>query len=93
MLLKERFDSDRTEVPICESCGLVAIHDARKNSYFCPQCGDGAEISNIAMSYAFKLMLDELKSMTIYPKLKLRSQIAGKEKPLEAKPEQKKGEE
>jgi DNA-directed RNA polymerase subunit B len=80
LLLKERFDSDRTEVPICENCGLVAIHDARKNSFFCPQCGENVEISNIAMSYAFKLMLDELKSMIIYPKLKLRSQISTKEK-------------
>jgi DNA-directed RNA polymerase subunit B' len=93
LLLKERFDSDRTEVPICESCGLVAIHDARKNSFFCPQCGEGVEISNIAMSYAFKLMLDELKSMTIYPKLKLRSQISGKEKQGEKAVEAKKEEE
>jgi DNA-directed RNA polymerase beta subunit len=78
MLLKERFDSDRTEVPICENCGLVAIHDARKNSFFCPQCGEGAEISNVAMSYAFKLMLDEFKSLMIYPKLKLKSQISNR---------------
>ncbi|MFH0870360.1 MAG: DNA-directed RNA polymerase subunit B [archaeon] len=73
LLLKERFDSDKTEVPICESCGLVAIHDARKNSFFCPICGENVEISNIEMSYAFKLMLDELKSMIVYPKLKLKS--------------------
>ncbi|MBN2142250.1 DNA-directed RNA polymerase subunit B [Candidatus Woesearchaeota archaeon] len=78
LLLKERFDSDKTEVPICEGCGLVAIHDARKNSYFCPTCGDNVEISNIEMSYAFKLLLDEFKSLTLYPKLKLKSQIAGK---------------
>jgi DNA-directed RNA polymerase subunit B' len=88
LLLKERFDSDKTEIPICENCGLVAIHDARKNSFFCPQCGESAEISNVSMSYAFKLMLDEFKSMTIYPKLKLRSQISNKktEEAKEGKP-------
>jgi len=73
LLLKERFDSDRTEVPICEGCGLIGIYDARKNSYFCPVCGENVEISNIEMSYAFKLILDEFKSLTIYPKLRLKS--------------------
>lgn len=73
LLLKERFDSDKTEVPICETCGLVAIYDARKNSYYCPIDGENVEISNIELSYAFKLILDEFKSMTIYPKLKLKS--------------------
>jgi len=73
LLLKERFDSDKTEVPICEQCGLVAIYDARKNSYYCPIDGENVEISNIELSYAFKLILDEFKSMTIYPKLKLKS--------------------
>ncbi|MBN2052634.1 DNA-directed RNA polymerase subunit B [Candidatus Woesearchaeota archaeon] len=73
LLLKERFDSDKTEVPICENCGLIAIYDTRKNSYFCPMCGENTEISNIEMSYAFKLILDEFKSLTIYPKLKLKS--------------------
>jgi DNA-directed RNA polymerase subunit B' len=78
LLLKERFDSDKTEVPVCEHCGLIAIHDARKNAYFCPIDGENVEISNIEMSYAFKLMLDEFKSMIVYPKLKLKSQISGK---------------
>ncbi|MFH1506594.1 MAG: DNA-directed RNA polymerase subunit B [archaeon] len=72
LLLKERFDSDRTIVPICESCGLVGVYDERKNSYHCPICGDSVEITNVELSYAFKLMLDELKSLIIYPKLKLK---------------------
>jgi DNA-directed RNA polymerase subunit B' len=73
LLLKERFDSDKTIVPICENCGLIAVHDARKNAHFCPICGENVEISNIEMSYAFKLMLDEFKSLTVYPKLRLKS--------------------
>ena len=72
LLLKERFDSDRTTVPICEKCGLVAVYDERKNAYHCPICGDNTDITNIELSYAFKLMLDELKSLIIYPKLKLK---------------------
>lgn len=73
LLLKERFDSDRTTVPVCENCGLIAVRDEFKNRSYCPICGDNVEISNIEMSYAFKLILDEFKSLGIYPKLKLKS--------------------
>jgi DNA-directed RNA polymerase subunit B len=72
LLLKERFDSDKTQIPVCENCGLVAVYDSRRQIASCPVCGDGVEISMIEMSYAFKLLLDELKSLTVYPRLKLR---------------------
>ncbi len=72
LLLKERFDSDKTVIPICENCGLVAVYDSRKNISMCPVCGEGVEINHVEMSYAFKLLLDELKSLTVYPKLKLK---------------------
>ena len=72
LLLKERFDSDKTIVPVCEECGLIAIHDEFKNKSYCPICGDNVEITNIEMSYAFKLMLDEFKSLGIYTKLQLK---------------------
>jgi DNA-directed RNA polymerase beta subunit len=73
MLLKERFDSDKTIVPICDQCGLVAIHDSMKNRSYCTLCGDGVDVSLIEISYAFKLLLDELKSLGIYPKLLMES--------------------
>ena len=73
LLLKERFDSDKTILPISEKSGLIAIDDARKNTQICPIYGENVEINYIEMSYAFKLLLDELKSMCIYPKLILKS--------------------
>ncbi len=73
MLLKERFDSDKTVVPICESCGIIAIFDQFKDKRYCPICGDNVEISDIEISYAFKLILDEFKSLGIYPKLVLKN--------------------
>jgi len=72
LLLKERFDSDRVVIPICEECGLVAVYDERKDKHFCSVCGENSEVSMIEISYAFKLFLDELKSLTVYPKLKLQ---------------------
>ena len=73
LLLKERFDSDKTVVPVCEGCGIIAIKDDHKNRTYCPVCGDGVEVNFIEVSYAFKLMLDEFKSLGLYPKLELTS--------------------
>jgi DNA-directed RNA polymerase subunit B len=73
LVLKERFDSDKTIVPVCTECGLVAVWDRVKNKKYCPACGE-TKIVDIEMSYAFKLMLDELKSMLIYPKIILKEE-------------------
>jgi len=72
LLLKERFDSDKTVVPVCEQCGLIAINDSFKGKRYCPICGDNVEVSDIEISYAFKLILDEFKSLGLYPKLKMK---------------------
>ncbi len=73
LLLKERFDSDKTTVYVCESCGMFAIYDSYKNRKFCARCGANVEISVIELSYAFKLLMDELKSLGINPRLVLKS--------------------
>lgn len=69
LLLKERFDSDRTIVPVCEQCGMIAVHDSYRNRSYCMACGDTVKISFIEISYAFKLIMDEMKSLCIHPKL------------------------
>ena len=71
LLLKERFDSDKTIVPVCESCGLIAIRDEYKGKSYCTVCGENVEISDVEISYAFKLILDEFKSLGIYQRLHL----------------------
>jgi len=73
MLLKERFDSDKTVIPVCESCGIIAIYDEYKDKKYCPICGENVEINFIEISYAFKLILDEFKSLGVYPKLVLKN--------------------
>jgi len=70
LTLKERFDSDKVTVPVCRGCGMIAVWDKSKDKYFCPLCKD-SDVSEIDMSYAFKLLLDELKTMLIYPKLRV----------------------
>jgi len=74
LLLKERFDSDKVVVPVCERSGLIGFYDARRdNRAVSPVHGEDTEMSDIEVSYAFKLLLDELKSLCIYPKLELKS--------------------
>jgi len=69
LTLKERFDSDKVVLPVCKKCGMIVVYDRIKNRYFCPIDGDEGETVNVEMSHAFKLMLDELKSLLIYPKI------------------------
>ncbi len=71
LLLKERFDSDKTIIHICEGCGLLAVVDEYRNKKECLRCGSNIDIAAIEVSYAFKLLLDELKSLCIYPRLNL----------------------
>jgi len=72
LLLKERFDSDKTRLYVCENCGTFAVYDSFRNREYCTRCGSKTKISAIELSYAFKLLIDELKSMCIYPKLILK---------------------
>jgi len=68
LTLKERFDSDKTSMPVCNKCGLIAIFDVTKNRGYCPICKDSG-IVWVETSYAFKLTIDEFKSMGVYPKI------------------------
>ena len=72
LTLKERLldESDKYEAIVCENCGMLAVFDKNKNKKYCPICGD-VETYPVEISYAFKLLLDELKSLCIFPKLQL----------------------
>ena len=72
LLLKERYDSDRTVVQICTECGNMGYEDAIRNRYICGLCG-GAELEPIEVSYAFKLLIDELMGLGIQTKFKLKN--------------------
>ena len=79
LVLKERFDSDKTVVYICKDCGLVAIYDRIKNRKYCPACGS-SKVADVEMAYAFKLLMDELKCMLIYPRMIVKEDYSALEK-------------
>ncbi|MEM3663267.1 MAG: DNA-directed RNA polymerase subunit B [Candidatus Jordarchaeales archaeon] len=76
LLLKEKLvdESDRTEIYICEECGALAVQ-AQNRKLYCPICGEKARISKTVVSYAFKLLVQELMSMCIFPRIKLEGII------------------
>jgi DNA-directed RNA polymerase subunit B len=73
LLLKERFDSDKITLPVCNKCGLVAVEDEYKSRKYCLMCGEDVGVSYIEMSYAFKLLLDEVRTLGVYPQLNLKT--------------------
>jgi DNA-directed RNA polymerase subunit B len=74
MLLRDRLleESDKYTLYICENCGYIAYYDMKQRKYVCRICEDKAKISPVIISYAFKLLLQELMSLCIAPKLKLK---------------------
>ena len=71
--MKERLldESDGYAMLVCERCGNQAVYDTLRNTFYCSICDRDVEVAEVEVSYAFKLLLDELKSMCIYPKLVL----------------------
>jgi len=74
MLLRDRLleESDKYTLYICENCGQIAYFDMKQRKYVCKICDEKARISPVIVSYAFKLLLQELQSLCITPKLTLK---------------------
>jgi DNA-directed RNA polymerase subunit B len=72
LLLKERYDSDKVILSICTKCGSVAIEDTIRNKLVCPMCS-GQDIEAVEISYAFKLLVDEIQSLHIRTKFNLKN--------------------
>jgi DNA-directed RNA polymerase II subunit RPB2 len=71
-MLRDRLleNSDRYFVTVCKTCGLIAI-EKPDGSMECPGCQDNGRLARVEMPYAFKLVLQELMSMCIAPRLNL----------------------
>ncbi len=74
LILKERLldESDKTDALFCEQCGFIAYHNPELKRNQCPVCRDEVNVSKIVVSYAFKLLLQELMSMGIAPRIELK---------------------
>jgi DNA-directed RNA polymerase subunit B len=77
MMLKDRLleESDKAEINVCERCGLLAYYDIKQRRYICRVCGDKAKISSVIIAYAFKLLLQEMMSLNVAPRLLARDKV------------------
>ena len=73
MVIKDRLldESDGWELFVCAESGHIAYWDWRKRCYVSPVHGDKAEVFPVSTSYAFKLLLDEMKSLGVAMRLEL----------------------
>ena len=81
--LKERFldVSDAYSCYVCDICGLFAQRVIKKtnksspqssDTYKCASCKNTTKISKIIIPYAFKLLIQELMSMNIAPRIRTK---------------------
>ncbi len=66
LLLKERFSSDQTTALICKDCGYLADPYLFNYKSKCPICS-ASKFEEVEMAYAFKLFMNELRSLGISP--------------------------
>ncbi|MEM4641237.1 MAG: DNA-directed RNA polymerase subunit B [Candidatus Pacearchaeota archaeon] len=72
LLLKERFSSDNVVVYICTECGALTSKTKLKKKVPCNVCGS-YKIEPVEISYASKLLMEELISLHIFPHFKLKN--------------------
>ena len=72
LLLKERLldQSDKTEVLICKNCGSLGYYDHIKKVQICQMCKQNT-FEEVQISYAFKVLLDEIRSLHILTSISL----------------------
>jgi DNA-directed RNA polymerase subunit B len=77
ILLKEKMldASDKTSVYVCTECGHIGWLDRNNKKPVCPLHGDKSKIAPVSVSYAFKLLLQELMAMLIAPRLIVKEKV------------------
>jgi hypothetical protein len=69
--VKERLydSSDSFSVYICNKCGLIASFNNNKHIHLCKTCQNRTDFKYVEIPYACKLMMQELISMNIAPRI------------------------
>jgi DNA-directed RNA polymerase subunit B len=77
MMLKDRLleESDKADIYVCERCGLVSYYDIKQRRFICRVCGDKAKVTSVSVAYAFKLLLQEMMSLDVAPRLLIKERV------------------
>lgn len=85
-LLRERLcdESDAYNLPICGTCGNIAITDHINGVYTCKVCNDKAKFGIIRIPYAIKLLLYYLNAAGVHMTFKTENMLGNIKRPEEA---------
>lgn len=81
--LRERMleTADAYTTHVCLECGLFAQRMLRKDNkpyatkkdlYHCPACKNKTNIAKVRIPYAFKLLIQEMMSMNVAPRIRVK---------------------
>jgi DNA-directed RNA polymerase subunit B' len=76
MLLRERLleESDKSIQLVCKECGALGYYDFVKKKGMCQLC-NSTNVQEVEMSYAFKLLLEEISSLNVFPRLIISKRV------------------
>ncbi|MCE4617211.1 MAG: DNA-directed RNA polymerase subunit B [Desulfurococcales archaeon] len=71
MVLRDRLleNSDAYTMYVCRKCGFISWYNAKKRAFECPIHGTDGDVVPVKVPYSFKLLLQELMSLMIRPRL------------------------
>ncbi len=77
MVLNERLldSSDKERVYVSADTGMIAVKDREQRRVYDPATGSEDNIHELEISYAFKLLLDEMMALGIRPTLELEDAV------------------
>ena len=76
--------SDQYTTHVCGICGAFARReDSRHNqptpgpddTYYCPMCNNYTDIHEIKIPYAFKVMVQELMALNVFPRFVVQKHL------------------
>jgi len=75
--LQERMGacSDKYDMHVCDFCGFIAQKIKNKDVHVCNQCNNNTNMSKVQLTYAYKLLMQELMSMNIAPRIRTNKDI------------------
>jgi DNA-directed RNA polymerase II subunit RPB2 len=60
--------SDKYQVHVCKSCGLIASYNDTLHIHHCRTCDNRTDFAYVEIPYAFKLITQELMTMNVVPR-------------------------
>jgi DNA-directed RNA polymerase II subunit RPB2 len=61
--------SDKYQAYICKKCGLIAAYNDALMIHHCRICNNRSDFARVEIPYAFKLLMQELNTMNIVPRI------------------------